>query len=89
MDKRILASIILFVVFGSIYFLLLNNQNNTSSYYDELSQKCSGDNCCLNSVKRMESKKAIVSSNGECPDGYKADMLRCISSYKWCEPLKK
>ena len=62
----------------------------TENYYDVLEEKCNGDNCCLSSLKHMRNnnyKKA--DENEECPEGFNRSMMRCITSYQWCEPMEE
>ena len=61
----------------------------TENYYDLLEKKCD-DSCCLSSSKRMRAnnyKKA--DKNGKCPEGFYMDMLKCVTSYQWCEPMEE
>jgi hypothetical protein len=55
-------------------------------YYNDLSSQCEGDECCLASVNSMFKGGYKLATDGQCPEGYDISMLRCITSYKWCEP---
>ncbi|MCK5123357.1 MAG: hypothetical protein KAQ87_04405 [Candidatus Pacebacteria bacterium] len=73
----------------------INNQitkpvNQEENYYDVLEKKCDGDGCCLASLKVMrENNYKEADKNGNCPEGFNRNMMRCIISYQWCEPIKK
>lgn len=54
-------------------------------YYDQLESRCDSS-CCEASVERMRQARATVQPSGGCAAGETADMLRCIDSYRWCEP---
>ena len=58
--------------------------------YSELFKRCNGDGCCEASAKRIKQTKGFVLKDGVvCPNGYQWNHLRCITSYRWCEPLEK
>ena len=69
------------------------------AYYNNLRKACKNnswfnavDSCCESSVDTMESLKAIQHDpilTVECPEGYTKNMLKCESSYQWCEPMEK
>jgi hypothetical protein len=88
-----LIFILIFAVLflGSIFYLF-NKLNKTKTkdsvktYYEILKEGCDNEGCCLSSVKFMEEGNFTEAKDGSCPDGFKSNMLRCISSYKWCEP---
>lgn len=51
-------------------------------------------NCCMSSVRQMANGKYIEAGapkDGayQCPDGYTGNMLKCESTYVWCEPKKE
>lgn len=56
-------------------------------YYDRLQASCE-DGCCEASVAHMRKTRATLQPEGGCGAGETADMLRCISSHRWCEPAK-
>ena len=59
-------------------------------YYQVLEDKCNGSSCCLSSVQRMRENNYKESDEyRNCPEGFMGNMLRCESSLKWCEPIKK
>ena len=63
----------------------------------ELGISRSSTNCCLESVTRMAEGNfdlIYLLYPGEtilkpkCPEGFKANSLRCEGSYEWCEPVE-
>ena len=65
--------------------------SNYSDYYKELAEECnlkSSPGCCIASVRRMESGNYKLLPGDGCPEGYQINTLKCIDSYKWCEPMK-
>jgi hypothetical protein len=91
-----LIFILIFAVLflGSIFYLF-NKLNKTKTkdvvktYYELLKDGCDNESCCLSAVKYMEDGGFTEAKDGNCPDGFNSNMLRCISSYKWCEPGNK
>jgi len=62
----------------------------TENYYNLLEKKCNGNNCCLSSFKTMrDNNYKEAGKDYKCPNGFKLGGLRCISSLKWCEPIKE
>ena len=60
----------------------------TENYYNLLEKKCNGDNCCLSSLKTMRANNyKEADKNGNCPEGFFMNMMKCITSYQWCEPI--
>jgi len=65
-----------------------SRRREPSSYYTNLREVCrekSDENCCLVSVNAMESNYAKIAPKEGCPDGYRREMLKCMSSFAWCE----
>ncbi len=62
-------------------------KNSFNAYYKELLKKCRSS-CCKGSVRIMARGKYLRAEAGGCPKGYKLNMLKCIDSYRWCEPKK-
>ncbi|HBR15818.1 MAG TPA: hypothetical protein DD723_09830 [Candidatus Omnitrophica bacterium] len=61
-----------------------------SEYYQGLSKECAkGDGCCQQSVNHMSKHQYPVMPEEGCPEGFQQNLLRCITSYTWCEPIKK
>jgi hypothetical protein len=91
-------SIIAIVVIGTlaagygIYsFAKTGNSEVSANYYDKLEEECnmkSSPDCCKASVARMREGNHKLTENESCPNGYESNILRCIDSYKWCEPKK-
>ncbi|MCK5084359.1 MAG: hypothetical protein KAQ64_01780 [Candidatus Pacebacteria bacterium] len=62
----------------------------TENYYDILGKKCNGDGCCLSSLETMrEYNYKEVHENKKCPEGFNKIMMRCLTSYQWCEPVEE
>ena len=60
----------------------------TENYYNLLEEKCNGDNCCVSSLKTMRANNyKEADKNGKCPVGFFMNMMKCIASYQWCEPI--
>lgn len=65
--------------------------------YQALGQQClerGSFNCCMASVKtmakggyRQASEFKSLEDEG-CPKGYRRNILRCIDSFAWCEPVQ-
>ncbi len=85
------------------FFLLFSNSVYAQEknflqqrYYQALQDECQTQqsvSCCEASVDRMEKggfQRDIsgLTENYGCPPGYNANMLRCFSSYRWCEPVE-
>jgi hypothetical protein len=65
--------------------------NSYPDYYRQLAQECQAKRtggCCMSSVQNMLSGNYKLSPGSGCPDGYKRNMLKCIDSYQWCEPVE-
>jgi hypothetical protein len=62
--------------------------NGFPDYYKQLAEKCSSRGCCLSSVRYMVKGNFKLSPESGCPDDMQGNMLKCIDSYKWCEPKK-
>lgn len=64
--------------------------------YEQLEKQCLdavSAGCCLASVKRMKAGSFLLSTaktlrDTKCPEGYRADTLRCKGSFRWCAPVK-
>ena len=62
----------------------------TENYYNLLEEKCNGDNCCVSSLKTMRANNyKEADKNGKCPVGFFINMMKCIASYQWCEPMEE
>ena len=61
----------------------------TENHYDVLEEKCDGDGCCVSSLETMrDNNYKEADENGNCLDGFKMNMQKCITSYQWCEPME-
>ncbi|MFA6049543.1 MAG: hypothetical protein WC792_06375 [Candidatus Micrarchaeia archaeon] len=59
-------------------------------YYGQLKQQCLGKSdygCCASSVDAMKQGGYLLAGGGSCPAGAAKNMLKCIESYSWCEPI--
>ena len=62
----------------------------TENYYDVLEKKCAGDGCCLDSLRIMkENNYKEADKNGGCPEEYRVNGFRCVTSLQWCELIEK
>lgn len=62
------------------------------SYYGVLARQCENKasfNCCMASVRAMKNGNYKLSDNNTCSDGFTQNMMKCISTFKWCEPINK
>lgn len=60
--------------------------------YSELNKRCNGNSCCEASAKRLEKSNGFLirpNQPFECPEGFQANGLKCLDSYRWCEPKSK
>ena len=60
--------------------------------YKELFKRCNGKACCESSVKSVKKSKGFLLRKNqpfECPEGFQADALKCIDSYRFCAPKNK
>ena len=66
------------------------NNQEAENYYNLLEKKCTGSSCCLSSLKLMEENNyKETDKDYKCPNGFKANGLKCESSLSWCEPIKE
>ena len=60
-------------------------------YYQNLTDNCKSaeenQSCCFASVDAMRAGNYKLAPEGGCPEGYNGNLLECVSSYKWCEPV--
>lgn len=60
-------------------------------YYRNLAKECESRasySCCISSVNYMADGNYTLEPETGCPEGYQRNMLRCIDTFKWCEPVK-
>jgi len=100
LKKKVL--IIIAIIFGTIILIefgynlykdwsLKKEINSYLDYYKQLVEECKSkgnQGCCMASVQTMMSGNYKLLPEVGCPDGYQANKLRCIDSYKWCEPIE-
>lgn len=90
----IIISVFYFFASGFYYNMGLEREiSRYSSYYQKLAKGCQ-DGCCLTSVEQMaltNSQLAPGDTLGEsgCPEGTTPNMLKCPTSYRWCDPTVK
>lgn len=103
--KFIITIIILGLITVGIYFFVTpknnsglgNNQNTatadgTQNYYDKLAGDCKSkqsESCCLASAEAMKQGGYTLAPQDGCPAGYQPNMMRCIDSYRWCQPTEE
>lgn len=89
--------LILAGVSSGIYFVLKGNPfatpSQNSDYYEKLTQQCErfgfgAGGCCRDSADRMRDGNFLLEPKEGCLQGFKREMLKCIETYKWCEPEK-
>jgi hypothetical protein len=68
--------------------LTLGAAADTEDYYDKLASGCKNNGCCLASVKAMRKGNYTIAPQEGCPPGHQRNMMRCIDSYRWCEPMR-
>jgi len=64
--------------------------------YDALAQECKQKDsvsCCMASIRVMKENNYIpaskdASENYNCPEGFNKNMMKCIDTFRWCEPVK-
>ncbi|PIU98308.1 hypothetical protein COS61_02060 [Candidatus Wolfebacteria bacterium CG03_land_8_20_14_0_80_40_12] len=91
----IIIAAIVVLILGLIGFGFLQREYQIaklSDYYQELAKKCKETDsfgCCITSVNIMAGGGHKLAPETGCPEGFQGNMLECISSYVWCEPVKK
>jgi hypothetical protein len=85
MKKIILVLILMPLLLGAACNSSISADKN---YYENLAEKCEEeDDCCLTSVQTMEEGGYKLWSEAGCPEGQESNIYRCITSYRWCEPI--
>jgi len=83
----------LFVFEGDEYIadaILHTEINRANQYYTTLHEEClqkDSQSCCLSSVDAMEMGGYELMPMTGCVDGFGQNMLKCIDSLIWCEPV--
>lgn len=99
----ILSILVVVAIFAIGYFYLSQGKNLTesrihpvseegsrNSLYDELVNECKnkeGESCCLASAEAMKINGYTLVPREGCPSGYRSNMMRCVDSYRWCQPI--
>lgn len=91
--SAIIVFIIVVIVAGSVYknIKIKSEISKLPSYYQNLIKECENResySCCKTSVDRMSEGNFKTAPETGCAEGYQGNMLKCIDSYKWCEPIK-
>ncbi len=66
-----------------------------SEYYRKIAEeKCKKESyysdCCMVGLRRMAENSYLLADEDEnCLDGFRSEMLLCIDTLVWCEPIKK
>lgn len=79
---------ITFVISLIIFVTAEKEVPNMAAYYQNLVSRCEvaeNPGCCLESIRIMKAGNYVLFEN-ECSKGFEQNMLKCISSLKWCEP---
>lgn len=66
-----------------------NSPSVVENYYDRLANDCKSredEGCCRASLGAMRYGGYLLMPPEGCPAGYKSDRMRCMDSYRWCEP---
>ncbi len=83
------------IIIGGGYIVWEYSKNKISNQIvkpidPELEKYCAGDSCCLASLRIMrENNYEEAYNNEKCPEGYRMNSLRCITSYSWCVPMEE
>ena len=67
-----------------------NEVASTQNYYGKLTNECKtkeSESCCLASVEAMKAGNYTLAPQEGCPAGYQPNMMRCVDSYRWCQPM--
>jgi hypothetical protein len=97
MEKKVVLILIVSVLIIALIFMMpyLNRKLEISSYpeyYKKLAIECESKEsyeCCISSVRNMFNGNYTLALEGECPEGYLKNMLKCIDTYVWCESSNK
>lgn len=93
--RKVLIIIIItlaIVTLGAYVFIKNSSVGGTQNYYDKLANECRGKqskNCCLASVRAMKAGNYTLAPQNNCPADYQLNMLKCIDSFRWCQPVEK
>ena len=95
MKKIVITSAIIaliLVILIWVGYLNINQKPDNSKlydYYQTLAKECESKQsygCCISSVNNMADGNYKLMPDNGCLEGYKPSMLKCIDSFKWCEP---
>lgn len=93
-------SITIIMIVALIFLVILGGCSKTSEADNEISQwpdyyreiantnDCKESPCCMSGLRRMvENNYLLADENENCPEGFKPNMLLCIDTLIWCEPI--
>ena len=85
--------LILAIIIGVAYFYMNHKPDISgfSDYYKTLAKECESKQsygCCMSSVNDMAYGNYQLAPETGCPEGFQGNALRCIDTFKWCEPIK-
>lgn len=94
--KIVLIVIILIIILaaGFVGYLFLKRESDISKlpdYYQNLAKECEskdGYACCMVSVRMMAGGNHKLEPETGCQTGYQLNMLKCIGTFRWCEPIE-
>jgi hypothetical protein len=90
----IIVSILILIFIGSHFYSTYKHNKEISDlpdYYYQLALECETKgsySCCMASVNNMVNGNYKLSPDNGCPEGFQGNMLKCIDSFKWCEPTE-
>jgi len=90
----VIVSIVILILLGSNFYSTYKHDkeiSNLPDYYQQLALECESKgsySCCMASVNNMANGNYKLSPDSGCSDGFQRNMLKCIDSFKWCEPIK-
>ena len=90
----VVALIVAFIIGVNLYGYAKKRVEIQSmpDYYQALAEKClhkSSYGCCMSSVRAMKNGNYTLSENDTCGDGFRSNVMKCMDSFQWCEPVKR
>lgn len=86
----IVFAVIIMISGGVLLFLQVSDNRQKLNVDQEMLGLCrENDSCCLASLNAIgKDNFELADESGNCPEGFKKNMLRCESSLQWCEPVQ-
>lgn len=85
-----LAMLVMRIMSVERYSVVVVKDASMAGYYEELAKECSGKAstaCCMASVKAMAAGGfELAPRGGACSVGERENMMKCVDSFRWCEP---